>query len=118
MTYLELALYALQQLARPAGSSEICGFIEQNRLYTELDSYNPEQGLPPKRKKPDSTSATCIRCCASFWRSILSLPHSRAPYSTKKAAKAKKGRTNGSIPIWWACSSNMPITNTAACKPG
>ncbi len=38
MTYLELALYALQQLARPAGSSEIWGFIEQNRLYAELDS--------------------------------------------------------------------------------
>ena len=46
MTYLELALYALQQLARPAGASEIWDFIEQNRLYAELDGYNAEQGLP------------------------------------------------------------------------
>ena len=55
MTYLELTLYALQQLARPAGASEIWGFIEQNRLYAELDSYNPEQGLPSIGKTPWDT---------------------------------------------------------------
>ncbi len=55
MTYLELALYALQQLARPAGASEIWGFIKQNRLYAELDSYNPEQGLPSIGKTPWDT---------------------------------------------------------------
>lgn len=55
MTYLELALYALQQLARPAGASEIWGFIEQNRLYAELDGYNPEQGLPSIGKTPWAT---------------------------------------------------------------
>ena len=55
MTYLELALYALQQLARPAGASEIWEFIEQNRLYAELDSYNPEQGLPSIGKTPWDT---------------------------------------------------------------
>lgn len=55
MTYLELALYALQQLARPAGASEIWAFIEQNQLYTELDGYNPEQGLPSIGKTPWAT---------------------------------------------------------------
>ena len=55
MTYLELALYALQQLARPAGASEIWDFIEQNRLYAELDGYNPEQGLPSSGKTPWAT---------------------------------------------------------------
>ena len=55
MTYLELALYALQQLARPAGASEIWEFIEQNRLYAEVDSYNPEQGLPSIGKTPWDT---------------------------------------------------------------
>ena len=55
MTYLELALYALQQLARPAGASEIWEFIEQNRLYAELDGYNPEQGLPSIGKTPWAT---------------------------------------------------------------
>lgn len=55
MTYLELALCALQQLARPAGASEIWGFIEQNWLYAELDSYNPEQGLPSIGKTPWDT---------------------------------------------------------------
>ena len=55
MTYLELALYALQQLARPAGASEIWDFIEQNRLYAELDGYNPEQGLPSIGKTPWAT---------------------------------------------------------------
>ena len=43
-------------------------------------------------------SATCIRCYASFWQNIPFLPHSHAPYFTKKAAKAKKVRINGSIP--------------------
>jgi putative uncharacterized protein (fragment) len=55
MTYLELALCALQQLAHPAGASEIWGFIEQNRLYAELDSYNSEQGLPSIGKTPWDT---------------------------------------------------------------
>ena len=55
MTYLELALYALQQLARPAGASEIWDFIEQNRFYAELDGYNPEQGLPSIGKTPWAT---------------------------------------------------------------
>ena len=60
MTYLELALYALQQLARPAGASEIWGFIEQNRLYAELDSYNPEQGLPSIGKTPWDTFSAVL----------------------------------------------------------
>ena len=55
MTYHELALYALQQLARPASASEIWDFIEQNRLYAELDGYNPEQGLPSIGKTPWAT---------------------------------------------------------------
>ena len=55
MTYHELALYALQQLARPAGASEIWNFIEQNRLYTELDGYNPEIGLASIGKTPWAT---------------------------------------------------------------
>lgn len=55
MTYHELALYALQQLARPAGASEIWDFIEQNRLYTDLDGYNPEMGLPSIGKTPWAT---------------------------------------------------------------
>ena len=52
MTYLELALYALQQLARPASVSEICDFIEQNQLYTKLDSYKPDQDLASLGKTP------------------------------------------------------------------
>ena len=52
MTYLELALYALQQLARPASVSEICDFIEQNQLYTQLDSYKPDQDLASLGKTP------------------------------------------------------------------
>ena len=55
MTYLELALYALQQLARPADASEIWDFIEQNRLYTELDGYDPKQGLSSIGKTPWAT---------------------------------------------------------------
>ena len=55
MTYHELALYALQQLARPAGASEIWNFIEQNRPYTELDGYNPEIGLASIGKTPWAT---------------------------------------------------------------
>lgn len=52
MTYHELALYALQQLARPASVSEICDFIEQNQLYTQLDSYKPDQDLASLGKTP------------------------------------------------------------------
>ena len=60
MTYLELALYALQQLARPAGASEIWDFIEQNRFYAELDGYNPEQGLPSIGKTPWATVGAAL----------------------------------------------------------
>ena len=60
MTYLELALYALQQLARPAGASEIWGFIKQNRLYAELDGYNPKQGLPSIGKTPWDTFSSVL----------------------------------------------------------
>ena len=60
MTYLELALYALQQLARPASVSEICDFIEQNRLYAELDGYNPEQGLVSIGKTPWATVGAAL----------------------------------------------------------
>ena len=60
MTYLELALYALQQLARPAGASEIWEFIEQNRLYAELDGYTPEQGLPSIGKTPWATVGAAL----------------------------------------------------------
>ena len=60
MTYLELALYALQQLARPAGASEIWDFIEQNRFYAELDGYNPEQGLVSIGKTPWATVGAAL----------------------------------------------------------
>ena len=55
MTYFEIALYALQQLARPADASEIWDFIEQNRLYTELDGYDPKKGLSSIGKTPWAT---------------------------------------------------------------
>ena len=178
MTCLELALYALQQLVRPAGASEIWGFIEQNRLYAELDGYNPEQGLASIGKTPWATVGAALYVEAkkpdgkitaqgsrpklfslrqAFSGSLKALPlpenadvlpptiqtkrarfHERDLHPLlckflaehpifaaqsrtifhEKAAKAKKARTNGSIPIWWAYNSNMPITNMAACKPG
>lgn len=45
LTYLELGLLALEELARPASEGEIWAHIEQRQLYKRLKSYDEGVGL-------------------------------------------------------------------------